>query len=499
MRVWLFLVPLVFSSCSFTKFAFTSCDMNQECRDAFGWGYVCAEQLCQEVAPIARCNQTYPEDLFSDVDGNRDRIILGVLFDQSQFDVESKAAEFAIDEVMDAGDLGPRGFGAVVCTNEEAAHLDSLSQDQANVLVSEYLADQVGVAAIIGPASSDRVQDVFETVEPFGTLVMSPTATSTSLTPLDGATSTNAEPGLLWRTAPLDDLQAVELATLMLADGMETVAIIAEKGNYGSALGSMVKSTFEEQGGTATFVPYESGADDHLTKISEVEHMGVDGVAFISANKDDTEYFLQKVASSAADIDYVCDNIDMCPFEDGGAGIYLADGGQDLRIFNAVDGIARVLDRIHGTGPAPEPSTVYNVFVDSFDAEFGDGMAESTNFSAYSYDAAWLVLYGAAWAYFNEAAVDGLGIARGLKNVSHSHEATKQVDISRNSWTTVRTEFQAAQPINVKGASGDLDYDASTGEITSAYFAYWCVTEAGGELTFGNVIHPDGGSPRCED
>ena len=165
-------------------------------------GYVCAEELCQEVDPIPRCGRTYPEDLLDNVEGYRDRVVYGVQFDQSQFATESRAAEFAIEEVMKASGLGGKEHAAVVCTNEESSLLDGLAQDQANVMVSEYLANQVGVSAIIGPATSDRVEASFEAVKRFGTLVMSPTATSPSLTPLDGSVSTTAEPGLLWRTSP---------------------------------------------------------------------------------------------------------------------------------------------------------------------------------------------------------------------------------------------------------------------------------------------------------
>ena len=137
MRALILTLPLALTSCSFTKFAFTRCDMNQECRDAFGWGYVCAEELCQEVDPIPRCGRTYPEDLLDNVEGYRDRVVYGVQFDQSQFATESRAAEFAIEEVMKASGLGGKGFAAVVCTNEESSLLDGLVQDQANVMVSE--------------------------------------------------------------------------------------------------------------------------------------------------------------------------------------------------------------------------------------------------------------------------------------------------------------------------------------------------------------------------
>jgi len=499
MRAWMMTLPLAFTSCSFTKFAFTQCDMNQECRDAFGWGYVCAEDLCQEVAPNPRCGRTYPDDLLQDVEGYRDRVVFGVQFDQSQFETESRAAEFAIEEVMKASGLGEKGFAAVVCTNEESSLLDGLSQDQANVLVSEYLADQVGVSAIIGPATSDRVEDAFQAVKRFGTLVMSPTATSPALTPLDGSVSTSADPGLLWRTSPPDDLQGAELAALMGADGMDIVAFIVEEGNYGTALGAIGQSAFEDAGGEATLVPYESGSVASLQdKIALVEDMDVDGVAFISSDRGDTEEFLQFVSTSAADPSYTCASTDRCPFSDGGATIYFADGGKDLSIFESVAGIERVLDRIHGTAPAHELGSVYNVFADSFDAKWGSGTADSTPFTPYAYDAAWLVIYGSAWAHYNEAAIDGLGIARGLRRISEKRQGTTQVDVGRSAWNSVRAEFEAAQPIDVQGASGSLDYDPSSGE-TSAPIEYWCVTAlSGAGLDFGTVSHPSEGVSRCE-
>lgn len=499
MRALILTLPLAFTSCSFTKFAFTRCDMNQECRDAFGWGYVCAEELCQEVDPIPRCGRTYPEDLLDNVEGYRDRVVYGVQFDQSQFATESRAAEFAIEEVMKASGLGGKGFAAVVCTNEESSLLDGLVQDQANVMVSEYLANQVGVSAIIGPATSDRVEASFEAVKRFGTLVMSPTATSPSLTPLDGSVSTTAEPGLLWRTSPPDDLQGAELAALMEADGMDTVAFILEEGNYGTALGAIGQAAFEDGGGEATLVPYESGSTASLQdKIGMVENMDVDGVAFISSDREDTQEFLQFVSTSASDASYTCDAADRCPFSDDGATIYLADGGKDLGIFESVSGIERVLDRIHGTAPAHELGSVYNVFADSFDARWGAGTADSTPFTSYAYDAAWLVIYGSAWAHYNEAAIDGLGIARGLRRISEKRDGTTQVDVGRSSWNSVRAEFEAAQPIDVQGASGALDYDPNTGE-TSAPIEYWCVTSLAGEdLTFAVVNHPSEGVSRCE-
>ncbi len=481
-------VSLVFTSCSFTKFAFTKCDRNQECRDAFGWGYVCAQDLCQEVAPIKRCERTYPSDLLNNVEGYRDRIVIGVQFDQSQFEVESLAAEFALEEAISASGLGDKKFAAVVCTNEASSAFDGLDQDQANVAVSEYLADQVGVAAIIGPASSDRVEEAFLAVEPFGTLVISPTATSPALTPLDGAVSTYSEPGLLWRTSPPDDIQGAALAELMRAEGVRTVAVIVEEGNYGTALGVIVKNTFEDDGGAATLVPFDSGSTASLLeKVAMVENMSVGGVVFISSDRGDTEAFLQVVASRSAGQGHDCSSEDDCPFRDDGAQIYLADGGKDLTLFENVDGIEGILERVRGTAPTHQQGYVYDVFAESFDAKRGAGSAASTPFTPYAYDAGWLVVHGAAWAHYNEATINGLGIARGLRQVSNKQAGTLDVEVGRIDWNAVKSEFQSAQPIDVEGASGTLDFDSETGE-TSGVIEEWCVRDLGTGLGFGTVF-----------
>ena len=182
-------------------------------------------------------------------------------------------------------------------------------------------------------------------------------------------------------------------------------------------------------------MPYESGSAASLQKIGIVEDMDVDRVAFISIESRGHS----RVPPVCVDqygrhpLLHLRSSADRCPFSDDGATIYLADGGKDLGIFESVSGIRRVLDRIHGTAPAHELGSVYNVFADNFDAKWGAGTADSTPFTSYAYDAAWLVIYGSAWAHYNEAAIDGLGIARGLRRIGEKQDGTTQVDVGRSS------------------------------------------------------------------
>ena len=469
-------------SCSFSRFAFTECQLNSECRTAFGWGQVCVESLCEDIIRIPPCAATFPADLLSNPSEYQDRYVIGIQFDQEAFSTESKAAEFAISEVIDQTGLGDNRFAVVVCDNAESSTYDGLTQDEANEMVSEYLADQVGVAAIIGPATSDRVERAFNKVEQYGTLVMSPTATSPTLTQIDGTTSTYNDPGLFWRTSPPDDLQGEALAALMDDDGVQRAVLLVEAGNYGTSLGQKIQSeALDDYDYSVELKPYDRDSLQDLTdKLDDIEQMDVDAVVFVSANKDHTAHFLQRVTIRHQD---GCASASPCPFADGGARIYLADGAKDESIFEGVDDVEEIVDRIKGTSPSHAKGDVYVAFADTLDAEFGDGFAESTAFTAHAYDAAWLVVYGVTWAHYNEPQVDGIGIARGLRQVSKK-SADEVINIGRNAWSTVRAEFNERSGIDVRGASGDLDYDPTTGE-TSADIETWCVEVSGDEVSFG--------------
>ena len=80
------------------------------------------------------------------------------------------------------------------------------------------------------------------------------------------------------------------------------------------------------------------------------------------------------------------------------------------------------------------------------------------------------MLYGTVWAHTQDGGVDGLGIARGLRQVSSG----TPVGIRIRGWDDVVTQFSAGASIDVTGASGSLDYDPLT-EETTAPIEVWTV------------------------
>ncbi len=475
---WVGLVAVVAcaAGCSMGTFSYQECATNEQCRGAFGWGHVCREGLCASATADARCTETWPPNLYQRQAEMQDAILIGIQFDRSDFDLEMKAARLAVMQVMENEGLDGVEYALIECTNEENTKFDDLSQDEANEWVSEYLANEIGVAAIVGPATSNRVDSAYFAVKPYGTLTMSPTATSPALTELDGLTSTDAEPGLLWRTAPPDDLQGAVLAEYIANEGTEdgddkpalkTIDVIFEEGPYGTALAFVFSEEFRARGGTTDLLGF-GDADKRDEQLINASTSSSSGVLFISSDKDDTKKFLKQVAT--------LDGLD----ED--RWIFLADGGKDTAIFDEVAALSREdLERIRGTAPAPDGGLIYLKFAKAFSSRFGSDAGE-TPYTPYAYDAAWLVLYGTAWSHFNEGAISGLGIARGLRQVSQGD----QVDVDPTTWNSVVAHFKDGISVNVAGASGELDYDPETGE-TSAPIEVWTVEREDGVYSFGSL------------
>ncbi len=132
-----------------------------------------------------------------------------------------------------------------------------------------------------------------------------------------------------------------------------------------------------------------------------------------------------------------------------------------------------VLARVRGTRPVQLESPEFETFVSLYQIRFGTTDVRELSFTSNAFDAAWLGLYGMAWTVDNEPDMSPLSIATGLRKVTGG---VRTVATTSSSWATVQNEFAAGQPIEVDGASGNLDYDLSTEEL-SGNFEVWIVQD----------------------
>lgn len=457
--------------CSFGTVRPIDCTSNLECRDTFGLGSVCGEEgLCDTVEMHPRCDPGIPAELVFPIDPAQ-TLMIGTLFDHS-LDTHIgryRSAQLAVAQANANGGLDGTTFGILHCSITEDPAIDALTKTEASVELAIWLADSVGIPAIIGPAASSDTEAVYNAVaQPFGTLIVSPSATSPSLTPLDGSQSSDADPGLLWRTAPPDSLQGIAIARDMRTNFGDTevrvlpssdVAVIYQNGPYGEGLRDTFSAEMQTRYGLEpTLLPFDS-ATGSGEAIGTAASGNFDEVLFISSEATDVAGFLL----GAKDID---------SFED--LPIFLTDAARNTDVFADAADASNLFDQIRGTAPANPAGSVFNTFKASYGQANGGSDVSVLSYTAQTFDAAWLVIYGHAWAKYREGGViNGTNIARGLRRVSNG----PPIDIIGTKWNEVKDHFKNGESIDVYGASGALDYDPVT-EETTAVIDVWVLDSA---------------------
>ena len=459
------------SSCSLNRFEHDECTANTDCRSAFGFGSVCsAEGFCEDPAILPRCRETYPEDIFENREKYADAIVLGTLMDRSvpKKVARQRSARLAAVQMNEEGGLDGRRVGLVMCTIEENDAFDELNGEDAAIASAEYLTKQLGVPAIIGPSGSGNTTAVFQAVRDSGALVISPSATSPALTNLDHASVSDSEPGLLWRTAPPDSFQGKKIAEDALSRNIQSVAVLHQSDAYGEGLANVFNTALTAGGSEAYLVPWES--DNQRTEaIIQVSTMPVQEVFFVASGQADIVAFLNAAATTPG---YETKTV------------FLPDAGASQDMFTEATAASGLFDRIRGTRIKPlGDEFAYKAFVAGYQGEYADDVT-AYSFTAQTYDAAWLTFYGSAWSMFRNGAVTGAGIGQGLRKVScvSGSQATgcnqQPFDVIPSSWPGIVEQFRSGFAVELRGASGELDYNLAT-EETSAAIEVWIVNPDG--------------------
>lgn len=458
-------LALLAGSCSLTRPGRDACESHADCRGAFGFGFACGDEgFCRAVEPHPRCPTTFPADLTSPAFA--DALVVGSVIDGS---VEThlarqRAVRLAFTEVRDLGGLDGREVGLVFCTNEVDPRIDDLSQTEATAEVARYLEDELGVPVILGPPSSDATRAAFEATDEV--LLISPSASSSTLTALEGD-ATDADPGRLWRTVAPDALQARVIADDLEMRGVSRVAVIAQDGAYGTGLADELEAAF---GGEVERFGYDS-ASTRNAAATDAGASGAEEVLFFGSQTSDVVAFVLFADSFAGYADKE---------------IFLSDSAANRDFLTGASAASGLFDRIRGTRPAAPEGIVFDAFVSAYAAENMGANAEQFSFTAHAYDAAWIALLGATWAQLQEGgALTPETIARGMRMTS----AGPPFDLRISSYADITERFRLGESVDVRGASGDLDFDPVS-EETRAPVEVWRVAAGGGDIEGLYVVTP---------
>ena len=184
--------------------------------------------------------------------------------------------------------LGPPEFAAVEAAVEDmnaaggvlgkdVKKFDSDSGDAQNPIASQSV-DRLfskNVDAIVGAASSSVSLLVIDKITQAGVVEFSPANTSDTF-------STYCDNGLYFRTAPPDTLQGRVLADTIIADGSQTVGILALQDAYGTGLANHVeKNVTASNGEVVKKIIYDPKAADYATEVGEIKSADPDAIVVI--------------------------------------------------------------------------------------------------------------------------------------------------------------------------------------------------------------------------
>lgn len=451
-------LPMGLSACSVTNFDLQECSTTPDCRSAFGLGYTCGDAgLCELEEVPARCVTTEPADLLERPEDYPDVIVIGSLFDHGQDQAELAAAQLPFKQVNDEGGLRGQSFGLVSCDYAEDDSYDGLSSDEAAIANAEYLISQLGVQILVGPASSSKVEEVYKATQDSAPLIISGNATSPALTDLDGAEKSDEAPGTVWRTAPSDVYQGRIIGLDLTARGVAKVGVIYSDDSYGGSLTAVAMANYT---GAAEQWAFSSPTGLTEALVDALADPGIEELLFISSDIDEIIAFLNAAAGAS--------NLD-------GRTIFLADGAADQQLISGTKAeVKAIFPSIRGTRPQVPSGPVYESFATSYTATFADLQPTDSIFTAYTYDAAWLGIYGATWALNKDEEITGAGAGGGLRRVS-SGEA---LELRPSSWARAKELLNSGEGFDVVGASGNLDFDPDTEEADSS-IEVWAINPPG--------------------
>lgn len=463
------LLLLGVTGCTAARLLPVPCESTLTCREAFGRGSVCASTgLCEPAALPERCSSDEGLPLPDDV------LPVATLFDHSLMTHEARYLSVDLALEQNEGFDGWR-FAGLHCDNGPTD--DELSRDEATVELARWLAEDVGVPAIVGPSSSSRTVAAYEVTAPLGTLLISPSATASSLASLDGEASTEQDPGLLWRTVGSDELQVNAIVQDMQTvyghgtartQPSSQVAVVYQQGAYGEGIHLGFSGAMAVLGGHVQSFVFSDDAS-RATAIAAAANTQHDELLFVSSDVDDIVALLQAAAALP--------KLESSP-------LFLPDAGRNADVLAAAADLPGVLERVRITAPALPTGPVYDAFAVAYANRYGELDVGQMSFTANAFDAAWLVQVGYVWATLQEGAVNGLTIARGLRQVSHG----PGVQLGASSWPTVLDSFDFGDPVDVEGASGPLDFGPD-GETQGA-MAVWVVSADGQDFEAVAVYEP---------
>lgn len=377
------------------------------------------------------------------------------------------------------GATGRRPYVLIGCSDN--------SDDETAIAAAKHLTEEVGVPAIIGGAFSGTTIKLATTVTIADkVLLFSPSATSADITNID-------DQGLVWRTAPSDNLQASALSLYVptveadiekdpMFAGKLKLAILNKGDSYGGGLAKTLKASLQSNGTLAagqdlnTFLGFDYGNPDDPASdplkygdaISAVLTLRPHIVLIFGGNEGITNILTA--------IEEQWNTTAQSPVPSYRPRYIFSDGGEVAPLWTYVDKNDDLRKRISGTAPgAGVDEPLFKSFHAAYLSKFPSGSPDVFG-AAGAYDITYLLAYAATG--LKAQPITGPNLAAQLTKMSSGPQVDVGTDINA-AFTKV-----SAGSVDFNGASGPLNFNPKTGEAPSD-IQIWCLPSAASKAGSG--------------
>lgn len=433
---------------------FPDCDSHQVCADAFGDDYLCGTSSTCISALTEECTRVvWPEGV------SRDKVVfIGSLIPVSPpYDAITvplqNAIELAIDDFNDTTLLpGGRKVAWIAC--------DDQGQSEIAVTAARHLVEEVGAPAIIGPTFSEEVLHVAEEVTiPGGTLLISPTGSNKTITDLD-------DKGLVWRTIPSDVYQASALRDRLLLDldpKPENIVILSKDDTYGNGLADDIVPALLSGASKVTTYRYA----DPTSFASEEELLSAYGSAIAGAFQESPDALVLLGTSEIAQLigAYVKTWGELTPGQP--LPRFILSHGAVPVMEDAVNQVSSgplretLIPLVEGTAPVIQDTENFGFYNIRYKIRFDEQDAVTS--SSLSYDATMVVMF--AMATVGEAEISGADISAGISRLVDKGGTAISFGSDLSFIKATVDTLAIGGNVDLRGVSGELDFDLSTGEV----------------------------------
>ncbi|QSQ19970.1 ABC transporter substrate-binding protein [Pyxidicoccus parkwayensis] len=442
---------LLLAGCSFTTAGgLTECETSSDCDTA----QVCNAGYCLP-QPVG-CG-----DVFGPT-SNTNTIALGAALPLTTSEGKDESEEqalnsikLAMEEVNQREGINGRQFILYICDTKS-------DKDRAREQ-AEWLVKEKGVPVVFTSGSAQTIAASSATIAA-GALLMTHTATSPDIATLTDKASNGV--GLVWRTAPSDTLQGRVIgdllqgtiavtgdATAFANTNKVTLAYVDDP--YGQGLSANVLRRLTKP--VVNSAKYNRNADV-APAVTAINTQQPDVAVLVGFTEDNAKIITQLATQGRTTQKW-----------------FFTDAGKDLGLFTNLGTNKALVEGSYGTAPAQArpDNDEYKQFRSRFQTTYGKDPGQFS-FTTHAYDAMYLVALGTAYAAGPDAskpqAITGARIAEGLTHVTPAPGVTApSYALGFSDFISARDAMRSGNTINVRGASGNLDFNNETGEAPSEY------------------------------